>query len=295
MSDEVETAARGDLIETESPNAGQSEYWNGTGGSLWTAAQTSYDAQLRVFAALVADASDPKPSDRVLDIGCGTGALTRMVAKKATEGSVYGLDISQAMVDKATELTTAAGLTNVEFGRVDVQENALPDELDHIVSRFGVMFFDDPLKAFTNIASALSPRGMLTFVAWRAPEDNEWLQMPGRAVSRVLGPAPEVDTSLPGPFSLSDGAQTADLLAASGLGVLGISQVDANLYLGGPGTVEDTVRFCMETTRMAMSIEEQPEAKPEVSRVLTEALTPYHDGTGVQFSSSVWLVTAERI
>ena len=156
------------------------------------------------------------------------------------------------------------------------------------------MFFEDPVGAFNNIRSMLNPSGRLTFVVWRSPDDNEWLRFPGTTVAPVLGEAPPVEPNEPGPFSLADRDRLSTIIELSGFSLVGISQVDADLYLGGPGSVEQAVYFLMNHTGMSPALTANPEHEEEVRSRLTEALTPYYDGTGVKFSSSVWLVSAEN-
>jgi ubiquinone/menaquinone biosynthesis C-methylase UbiE len=134
-----------------------------------------YDAELRLLNQVLRRAYPLRRDDNVLDIGCGTGQTTREAARTAAGGSVVGIDNSAAMIDRARELTEADGLHNVTFVHADAQLHRFPSEsFDVAISRFGTMFFSDPVAAFTNIARTLRRDGRLVMMVWQAHERNEW-------------------------------------------------------------------------------------------------------------------------
>src|SRR5262249_10746266 len=149
-------------------------------------------------AALLASA-DPRAADRVLDVGCGTGATTRACAHRATDGDVVGVDLSSAMLRRARERAVAEDLHNVTFEQGDAPVHAFAQErFDLVVSRFGVMFFGDPVAAFANLHRATVPGGRFAAVVWRSVEHNDWVALP-RAALALGREVPPVASDVPGP------------------------------------------------------------------------------------------------
>jgi SAM-dependent methyltransferase len=154
-------------------NEAQREHWNSDEAGHWVVAQDRYDRQLEQFGDAVLAAAKIHPDDRVLDIGCGSGTTTLMAAP--TAAAAVGVDISEPMLDLARRRASDAGTSNARFVLGDAQIDDLGGAFDVAISRFGVMFFDDPAAAFGNIASALAPGGRLVFVCWQGLDRNEWL------------------------------------------------------------------------------------------------------------------------
>ncbi len=154
-----------------------------------------YDTELRLLNDALRDAYEIGPEDRVLDIGCGAGQTTRDAARLASDGSALGVDISTEMIERAQRLADAEGLHNVTFEHADAQDHRFPSErFDLAISRFGTMFFRDPVAAFTNIGTGLRRDGRLLIMVWQAHERNEWSVAIQRALSGSAGstvPTPE--------------------------------------------------------------------------------------------------------
>jgi ubiquinone/menaquinone biosynthesis C-methylase UbiE len=147
---------------------------------------SGYDAELRRHNQVLRRACGVRLHDHVLDIGCGTGQTTREAARTAQAGSALGVDISAPAIAHARELAWAEGLRNVAFECANAQVHRFPQEhFDLAISRFGTMFFDDPVATLTNIRRALRPAGRLVMMVWQSHERNEW---------DVAGIAAEVDT-----------------------------------------------------------------------------------------------------
>ena len=179
------------------PNVEQVAYWDGSGGEHWVAQQERYDQINAGFGDRVVEVLSPCPGERVLDVGCGNGALSLAIGPLvAREGPVTGLEISGPMLARATVRVRAAGLENVRFERGDAQELVLLDAgFDAMVSRFGVMFFDDPQVAFANLARSLLSGGRVVFACWQDLVVNEWLMVPASA---ALAYVPMPDLGEPG-------------------------------------------------------------------------------------------------
>ena len=136
-----------------------------------------YDAELRLHNEVLRTACAILAQEHVLDIGCGTGQTTRDAARAAPSGSALGIDTSSAMIDRARELAAAEGVTNVRFAHDDAQAHRFtPQRFDVAISRFGTMFFADPVLAFRNIRGALQGGGRLVMMVWQSHESNEWVR-----------------------------------------------------------------------------------------------------------------------
>jgi SAM-dependent methyltransferase len=230
------------LVEPRSgPNNNQAEYWNGPEAGHWPVQEHRYERMLAPFTGLVLGAAAVARTDRVLDIGCGTGSTTCMAARIADDGQVLGVDISRLLLLRAEKRARQDGLTNIGFEHGDAQTYRLaPGGFDVAISRFGVMFFSDPTAAFANIARGLGPGGRLVFVCWQSPVDNEWVTVPAGAAAQHI-PLPSLnEPGSPGPFSL-DRHHLAAVLDAAGLVDVAIEPVVEPLWLGRD--VADTVEI----------------------------------------------------
>ncbi len=175
-----------------------------------------YDAELRLHNDALRRAYEIGPEDRVLDIGCGAGQTTRDAARLASEGWALGVDISKEMIERADLLAEAEGLRNITFEHADAQDHRFPSErFDLAISRFGTMFFRDPIAAFTNIGRGLRRAGRLLMMVWQGHERNEWSVSIERALAATVGSPVPASEGL-GPFSLADPATVRRVLDAAG-------------------------------------------------------------------------------
>ena len=195
-------------------NAEQVAHWDGAEGAHWAEEQDRYDRMNLRFGDRIIDAVKAQPGEHILDVGCGNGALSLALAQRVVPtGSVTGLDISGPMLATATRRAGQAGIEIVSFTSGDAQAHPLEESrFDAVVSRFGVMFFGDPLSAFSNLARGLRTGGRVVFACWRDLLENEWLTVPVLAALAHV-PMPQLGTpGAPGPFSLADAAQVRALL-----------------------------------------------------------------------------------
>jgi SAM-dependent methyltransferase len=277
-------------------NAEQREYWNADEARHWVHEQDSYDRMLAPFSTRLLDAAAIASGDSVIDIGCGTGATTCAAAGAAAEGRALGLDISRAMVEAARARASREQITNVTFEVGDAQTRRFESgRADVVMSRFGVMFFDDATTAFANIGTALRPAGRLVFVCWQPLFDNEWMAVPGLAAAQHV-PLPDPGPpDAPGPFSLGDPDRIRSVLDGAGYRDVVIDPLDDAILLGGGGTVDDTIRF-LRGTGMARVLlaDAKPEAVEAAVESIRDALTPFASPDGVRLGAAVWLVQASR-
>ena len=190
-----------------------------------------YDAELRAHNERLRAAAGVAPGDHVLDIGCGTGQSTRDAARAATAGRALGVDVSAPMLEQARRLTIAEQLHNVTYEHGDAQVHPFaPGHHDLAISRFGTMFFSDPVAAFSNIARALRVGGRLVLLVWQSRESNEWARAIGTALNRPAQPmAPVMKADA---FSLGDRTATARLLESAGFDGVRFSDVREPVFYG---------------------------------------------------------------
>jgi SAM-dependent methyltransferase len=296
---------RGDPIDAEQPrtpiesasrqvpNAGQREQW-AREGEQWVAEAGRYDTMLQPFGEAVVAAAGLSPGERVADVGCGNGALTIEAARRVgPDGVALGIDISTPMLGLARRRATQAGAGNVEFVEADAQVHPFGGgSLDAIVSRFGVMFFDDPEAAFANLAGALRPGGRLAFACWQDLFQNEWLLVPGAAAAPHVG-LPDMEPGAPGPFALADADRITLLLTSARFHDVTLEPIARPMRAGSD--VDDTVAFFESTDIARRLMADAPPGKITAALdAVRTALLPYASDDGVVLNGTAWLVTARK-
>lgn len=267
-------------------NASQARAWNGPEGAHWAALDEGATAGL--VAPLVA-AAEVGVASAVLDIGCGTGDVTRWAARQAPEGRALGVDLSEPMIHRARELTAAAGIGNVEYAVDDVQVRRFePASFDVALSHFATMFFADPVAAFTNVRGALAPGGRLVFVCPQAMETCDWYVVPMQA---LLGHAPSEEETPSAMFSQADPDEVTDVLTRAGFGTVEVEPLVAPLLFGAD--LDAAVDFMLGTGPVRGLLDSHPDlGARDPRRLLEEALAPYAGPDGVRVPGAHWLVSA---
>ena len=252
-----------------------------------------YDTELRLLNDALRHAYEIGPTDRVLDVGCGAGQTTRDAARLASDGWALGVDISTEMIERAQRLADAEGFNNVTFEHADAQDHRFPSErFDLAISRFGTMFFRDPVAAFTNIGTGLRRDGRLLIMVWQAHERNEWSVAIQRALSGTGGspvPTPEgLDH-----FSLADPATVRRVLDAAGFTDVTLTDVRRPMYFGQD--VADAFGWIGGFASTKGVVDGLDPASREVAlERLRETLAANAREDGVWFDSRAWIVKARR-
>lgn len=271
---------------------GQAARWSGAAGQAWVEAQAVLDGLLRPFEVPLVDAvaASVGPGGRVLDVGCGTGGTTLAVARRLGPAArCVGVDISEPMIVAARERAERED-TPASFVRADAQDHAFePGAFDAVVSRFGVMFFGDPVRAFANLRRAARDGAGLRFVAWRGPADNPFMTTAERAAAPFLPDLPVRRPDEPGQFAFADADRVRRILADAGWTGIEVRPLDVECsfperelvgYFSRMGPVGQALREVDGATRK------------EVVETVRAAFEPFVHGPDVRFTASCWIVDA---
>jgi len=249
-----------------------------------------YDAELQRHQEHFRAAFDIGPTDRVLDVGCGAGQTTREAAGIAVEGSVVGVDVSAEMLEIARQRSAEAGLRNVTFELGDAQVHGFPAaHFDLCMSRFGTMFFADPVAAFANIGRAMRPGGRLALTVWQSRERNEWAV----AIQNTLGLTAAASARVSPAFSLADRAVTTRILTESGFASIDFTEVHVPVFYGPnvDAAYDAVVGLFIAEDRL---VDPNP-ATVDMLRRLRVLLNAHLTADGVLFDSRAWIVTARKV
>ena len=275
------------------PNTDMAEYWNGRPADVWVTEAERFDSILAPFGRRLLTAAVLKSGERVLDVGCGNGAISLDAARGVgRHGRVRGLDLSAPMLDVARQRAEEQGL-DVSFVQGDAQTASFDQPFDVVVSRFGVMFFDDPEAAFANLAKAARPGGRLCFVCWQEMFANEWIAVPAMAMVAHVGLPEMPEPGAPGPFALADAGRIRDILASAGWSDVSVEEHKDAMLMGRDP--EDVLSFMLsdEMGRRLVEGKDQEVVKAGTEATL-EALRPYVTLEGVVLGGTYWLVTARK-
>jgi SAM-dependent methyltransferase len=270
------------------PNRDQADYWNDRAGETWAKMQPLLDRQIGPLGLFAMDALGIVPGQHILDIGCGCGDTTLELARRVgPRGAVLGVDLSMPMLEVA--LDRAAGVTQAGFRQADAQVTPFAEKFDAAFSRFGVMFFADPVAAFRNIRAALKPAGRLGFVCWRRPDENPWMMVPLEAASPHLPPQPPSDPLAPGPFAFADRARLDGILRDAGFSRIDITPHDQAI---GGLALDDAVTLALRVGPLGRALAEAPEQRDVVTEKVRDALAKHMSQDAVWLASATWAVIA---
>jgi SAM-dependent methyltransferase len=257
--------------------------------AAWAEIRDALELQLAPLGRRALAALAPSPGERVLDIGCGGGTTALELARSvAPDGRVVGVDVSAAVLACAER--AAAGQARLQFIRADAQTFPFePATFDAAFSRFGVMFFTDPVAAFTNMRRSLRPAGRLAFVCWRGLEENPLDILPLRAASAHLPPQPAHDPAAPGPFAFADPDRVRDILGRAGFAEIEITAHDEQV---ASGDLDTMLAVCSRVGALGKILRENPALRAAALPAVRAALAAHDGPGGVKLNAAIWVVTA---
>ena len=273
------------------PNLQQVEFWNGPVGQRWAKLQDRTDLMLNNITDGLMPFANAQPGERVLDIGCGCGTTTlRLGMAVAPSGSTVGIDISAPMLSVARARAQAMN-ADIPFLESDASTHDFQPVFDLVFSRFGVMFFEDPVKAFANIRKALAPKGRLAFVCWRPFPENIWAFAPYNAARPFLPEQLPSDPHAPGPFAFADDKRLRDILGRAGFKNIRIEKLDTTSSMGA--NAEEAADEAMNIGPLSRAAMELPEAtRAKIRETISVELEKFKTPAGITPKAACWLVGA---
>lgn len=268
----------------------QAKLWNGSAGRAWVDTQALLDSMLQPFEDLLMTAMEQAGASRVLDVGCGTGSTTLAAARKlGAKGRCVGIDISEPMIAAARVRADSSG-TPAHFIHAGAQDYPFaPASFDTILSRFGVMFFDDPVSAFANLRRAATDDAALYFVAWRSAAENPFMTTAERAAAPLLPKLPPRQPHAPGQFAFADAQRVRQILAQSGWTEIEIQPADLNCAL----PEKELIRYLTRLGPVGLALQSADEStRARVIETVRAAFDPYVSGAEVRFDAACWQVSA---
>ena len=272
-------------------NADQAAYWNGPAGQRWLDRQALQDELLAPISELLLGRARVAEGERVIDVGCGCGATSLALAQQVGAGGrVLGLDISAPMLARAR----AQGQPSVAFILADATVHPFePASFDLLFSRFGVMFFADPVLSFANMRTAMAPGGRVAFVCWREPRDNPWMTLALQHAYRHVPRMPELGPEDPGPFAFASQQRVERILRASGFTGIALEAVQLSLDLAVGRGLDAAVEAALAIGPVSRALEGQsPEQREAVAAEIRAAFAPLQRGNALPLGASVWVATA---
>lgn len=274
-------------------NAEQIAAWNDPVGKIWVNFQVGLDALLAPIGAAVLDALEVQPGQAIVDVGCGAGASAlALAAKTGPSGRVVGVDVSAPLLALARGRPVAPGSGALAFLEADAQIADLPGPFDRLHSRFGVMFFDDPERAFANLHRAMAAKGRLAFACWRAPAENRWMTLPLEAAADLVAAPEPGDPHAPGPFAFADIDRVRTLLEGAGWTGVTIAPLDVAI---GDSPLIDSARLMTRVGPLGAALRAagpDPALVAAAEARVARALEAFETNGRVRVPSAAWIVTA---
>ena len=283
------------MVTSAVVNVDQQQFWNEVKGDFWVTLKVRIDALLLPFGTTALKTLEARPSERILEIGCGTGATSNKLAELVgSTGEVTAVDLSKPMLDKARASALEKGSDVLTFREADAEVYPFAENhYDAVFSRFGVMFFDDPIAAFRNIRRAVKPKGRLAYVCWASRKDNPWIRVPTGASRPFLDiPAPPPQDS-PGQFAMERKERITEILVESGWSDITIKKFEIDHFMGI--TLNDAASFICQMGPMSEPFAgATSKVQVECVAAVEEALQPFNGKDGVRMKFSTWVVGANN-
>lgn len=278
-------------------NAEMGRYWNEVAGPRWVGRQAAQEARNVEMLALLLAAAQAKPGEHVLDIGCGTGVTTQPYAEAVgPSGHVTAVDIAQPMLDAARQRIDAAGLGNVTLLLADAQVHPFPPgAFDLLTSRLGVMFFADPVAAFSNLIRALRPgSGRLCMAVWAPLAENVHWQIPLDIAVRHLGPPAAQPAHTPGPHAFGDRDYLHGILRAAGFADIAIEAKHFHIRGENAAGMAEHVGLFGAVQRLMDAKGADEATRRAIVKDTETAFAAYATPDGVRLPAAFLLVTGRR-
>ncbi|RQO37162.1 SAM-dependent methyltransferase [Herminiimonas sp. KBW02] len=269
-------------------NTEQTKIWNGDAGRAWVETQQLIEQMFQEIATMLV--CDISAASQVLDVGCGTGSTSAAASRQlGVQGLCTGIDISQQMINVAQTAVSEQGLTT-RFICGDAQRYIFaPASFDLIISRFGVMFFDDPVAAFANLKQAARRHAELRFIAWRSADENPFMTTAERVGSSLLPHMPIRKPDEPGQFAFANKERMTDILQASGWTGVNVAAIDVPCSFAE----KDLLLYLSRMGPLGRVLQQEDEqTRSSVIKIVRRAFEPYVHGEQVSFNAACWKVTA---
>lgn len=275
----------------------QEQYWSAEGGDIWLQNLRNFESMIAPIGHVLIEEALTGNHKNIIDIGCGGGVTTFEIAKSiGTGGSIIGVDISQSLITDCSNRADNQGIKNIEFVCGDAASIELPKEwADLIISRFGVMFFNDPVAAFTHIAKSLTPYGALAFSCWAPLPENPWMNK----LLTILGKytaLPKPEPGAPGPFAYSNPDYIRSILTSAGYKNIDVKAWSGELLIGMPGmSPEEAARFLFSSSSLVRAVKNNiVDQEAIIFAEFTQELATYFKNGGVYMPARSWIISAVK-
>ncbi|MEM7491752.1 MAG: class I SAM-dependent methyltransferase [Pseudomonadota bacterium] len=273
-------------------NSDQIEYWNGKAGERWRDDAEALDALLEPYLKAVLAALTSELSGHILDVGCGGGSLSFAAHARHSDIKVTGVDVSKPLLSLAGE--RADGSSALDFIEADASSFSSETTFDALISRFGVMFFTDPVAAFSNLRAQMVPGAPMSFACWRAASENDWIMTPLKAAHSFLQDELSMPPArAPGPFAFAEADYVTHILDSAGWNSVWVEPWDGTLTMPGE-TLSDTAEFSLTIGPLARLIAEQDIDRDKLKKAVVGLLEEQMGSNGkVELGAAAWIVTAK--
>ena len=271
----------------------QEELWNNDLGEQWAKNFKSLDSFLKPWGDEILNIAKINSGESVIDIGCGAGTIAFEVLKKVgTTGKVLGIDISDPLINCAKKRKEKLGYSNIKFIHANAESYNFTYDFDVVISRFGLMFFGNPLQALSNIRRALKKSGKLFCVVWGTPRENQWVSIPITIAKKIIkNTPPPLAEGEPGPFSFSDQNYVKHIFEKSGWNNIMFNKINREVILGSSIKEATELLITRGPIKRLIQNEKNP-IKLLIKKEISEALGPYYKNGKCSVFGSCWLISA---